>query len=459
MGTTPKSELFSPQSAPRRDTWSSSYSSRSSGWSSTQANALEQSLLATRLLSAEERTRDSRGDIGLSVFPGRQELFSQSAPAAALQQQFRTLRPEFIALHELGASWSRKFLRGMAAATGRTVQQLDIRREGSGTTLATVDYVECPTTHGGVLRIYSTDLPPSHTLDDATRQQVGFVLLAHARLSVVLVGDMASTGMHAAFGPLHQAMLEGPWPNRHMLLLPLTTAGALATVGTDLSDDTGVTVRTTPQVLRNADAWGFISGTWNRLRDELSHRGTGYAGQSVVLPELPGARRPASAQPAVQASSKDDMAALPASPEYSAPPSAPSSGLQAVADETRGLDALVEGISALAGCEACGIFQPRNEQAALPAIVKSGSTLALHGVTKERLAAQCHRWASQAAEGAQALGASAALESARFDLSNLHFFLRRLPGRPGLLLLAAFARDEQPMRYELQLRRLESELR
>src|SRR5258705_264099 len=97
-------------------------------------------------------------------------------------------------------------------------------------------------------------------------------------------------------------MITGPWPNRHLLLLPLSTANALVTQGMELARGTGVNVRTTPQVARPADAWNFISSTWTRLREELGPRvaPTGSPAARTTMPQAP--QRPA--EPALGAPQK-----------------------------------------------------------------------------------------------------------------------------------------------------------
>ena len=79
------------------------------------------------------------------------------APAEALQQQFEHLQPNFIAVHDIATSSSRKLLTGIAAASGRAVQKLVIRRQGYGTALATVEFVELPTADNQLLRLYTTE--------------------------------------------------------------------------------------------------------------------------------------------------------------------------------------------------------------------------------------------------------------------------------------------------------------
>ena len=207
-------------------------------------------------------------EIGRQIGGNERELFVSCAPAEALQQQFEHLQPNFIAVHDIATSSSRKLLTGIAAASGRAVQKLVVRRQGYGTALATLEFVELPTADNQLLRLYTTEADA----DTASRHAIARVLLAYSRLGVVMVGELPGHAIASALKPLHDDIIAGPWPNRNLLLLPLASASTLVTHGLDLGRGTGVAVRTTPQVARPADAWAFITGTWSRLREQTPSR-------------------------------------------------------------------------------------------------------------------------------------------------------------------------------------------
>ncbi|HEX6363826.1 MAG TPA: hypothetical protein VFZ93_12770, partial [Albitalea sp.] len=203
---------------------------------------------------------NGRSELGRPVGEHRHELFVAGEPGVALQQQFERLPAEFIAIHDVATSASRKLIAGIASASKGAVQRLAVRRQGPGTPLVTLEFVELPTAEGPRLRIYATECDA----DPATRDEVALALLGFSTLGVLLVGDAPGASISGVFQPLHDRMVAGPWRNRHLLLLPLSTANALVTQGMELSRGTGVNVRTTPQVARPADAWNFISSTWTR---------------------------------------------------------------------------------------------------------------------------------------------------------------------------------------------------
>ena len=55
-------------------------------------------------------------------------------------------------------------------------------------------------------------------------------LLANSRLGVVMVGELPSHALEAAFKPLRDEILAGTWSNRHLLVLPLSGGSTVATL-------------------------------------------------------------------------------------------------------------------------------------------------------------------------------------------------------------------------------------
>ena len=230
-------------------------------------------------------------DVGRQTRANEHELFVSCNPAPAMQQQFEHLRPEFIAVHDIGTSSSRKLLASIATASGRAAQTLVIRRQGYGTALATIHFVELPSAGGTRLRMYSTDCET----EPSWRQSLAHMLLAFSRLGVIMVGDRDAAEIASVLGRLRDSIARGPWQNEQVLLLPLGSASNLVNHGMELARGTNVNVRTTPQVTRATDAWGFISGTWNRLTD----KSPAAQGNVAALAKLVAAAGPQTATRAV----------------------------------------------------------------------------------------------------------------------------------------------------------------
>jgi len=390
-------------------------------------------------LAAEQK------DIGRAVGENQRELFVSCDAGPAMQQQFEHLRPEFIAIHDVATHSSRKLLAGIAAASKGAVQKLSIRRQGYGTTLATLEFVELPTAEGASLRIYSTEADA----DTLSRHALARTLLAFSTLGVILVGDMPGHSMTGVFKPLHDDMIAGPWPNRHLLLLPLSTANALVTQGMELARGTGVNVRTTPQVARPADAWNFISGTWGRLREELRATAPPQP-QARPAPTMP-SRAHAPAQRAAADLGQRTMPEVGQRPTGPLPlrpmPAVPSQSTREAAARDP-LSRYVQQLSELTGMVSCCVFEVASGRDLVHAGASPGpADLAQHG--SDLLAAMLTT--------SRTLGLGHALPEAAITLGAHHLVLRAVPKHPGLALHAVLDKTHANLTLaRLQIMRMDA---
>jgi hypothetical protein len=219
---------------------------------------------ATQIVSDREAyLGQSQNDIGRRISDERVELFIAADIASSLQAQFVRMQPAFITLHDLGGSASLRLLASLAEATGTKVQQLMIRRQGHGVSLAVLQFVEIARTDNTPVRLYSTEI----NADGPTRGQVAKVMLGFAQVGVLLVGDLPPHVLTNQLQPLRDAMQRAAWPNQSQLLVPVGSGASLATHATYLAQGSRVSVRVTPHSNRPAQAWNFIAGAWNRLQE------------------------------------------------------------------------------------------------------------------------------------------------------------------------------------------------
>ncbi|MFL6663331.1 MAG: hypothetical protein ACJ8G7_14240, partial [Rhizobacter sp.] len=365
-------------------------------------------------------------DVGRAVGENVHELFVSCGAGEAMQQQFEHLRPEFIAIHDVATHSSRKLIAGIASASKSAVQKLVIRRQGYGNTLASVEFVELPTAEGHTLRIYATEADA----DTASRHALARMLLAFSTLGVILVGDVPGHSMTGIFKPLHEDMITGPWPNRQLLLLPLSTANALVTQGMELARGTGVNVRTTPQVARPADAWNFISSTWTRLREELGPR---------VAPAPPPVQMPRpTPDPLPRAATPLPLRPMPEVPGRGAAPAAAQDVLSRYVTQ----------LSHLTGMVSCCIFDVATGRDLRHAGASPGAVeLAEHGA--ELMAAMLGT--------SRTLGLGHAMPDAAITLGAHHVVLRPVPKHPGLAIHAVLDKTHANLTLaRLQIARMDA---
>ncbi len=406
-------------------------------WQATRA----QTSVATQFTEEREYlATESQSEIGRQTGLKERELFVSCAPDLAMQQQFEHAHPEFIAVHDVATNSSRRLLAGIAAASHRAVQKLVIRRQGYGTALATLEFVELPTSDGSSLRMYSTEADA----DTSARHGLAHMLLAYSRLGVLMVGDLPGHAIASALKPFHEFMVAGPWPNRQLLLLPLTAGSTLVAQGLEMARGTPVNVRTTPQVSRPADAWGFINGTWARIRD---------AAPGAVDGTSPAARESATreadyAQPddypnRVERRGPDRLAMRPM-------PSVPTAASRAAAAPKSLLERYVEQLSELPGMVSCCVFDVASGLEVSHAGARPGAAdLAMHG--KALLAGM--------SASSRSLGLGHTLPEAAITLNSHHLLLRAIPGHPGLALHAALDKSHANLTLaRLQVQRMDAML-
>jgi hypothetical protein len=401
-------------------------------WQATRA----QTALATQFMrDPDAYLSDEKNEIGRQVGANERELFVSCAPPEALQQQFDHINLDFIAVHDIGTTSSRRLLTGIAAASNRAVQKLYIRRQGYGTALATLEFVELPMSDGSKLMMFSTEADA----DTASRQGLAHTLLANSRLGVVMVGELPSHALEAAFKALRDEILAGSWSNRHLLVLPLSSSGAVATFAAELGRGTGVDVRTTPQVTRPADAWGFINGTWARIRENMPpSRGTPPpAARGGNFPRVAAAPTESASPPPAPLAMRP-MPAVPTT-RTRVPDNAVPSGL---------LDRYVRQLSELTGMVSCCVFELSSGRSVAHAGASPGADdLAMHGT--ELL--------SSIAGTCRALGLGHAIPDAAITLGAHHLLLRAVPKHPGMALHAVLDKTHANLTLaRLQVQRMDA---
>ena len=416
-------------------------------WEATRAL----SGMATQVMrdKDDERALAAR-QVGRQVGPALWELFVVIDAAEAMQQQFEVLRPEFVALHDIGTLSSRRMLAGLAAATGRPVHQLHIRRQGLGMPLAAIEFVELPIDDGQPpLRMYSTEVDA----DTQQRRRLARTLLGHSRLGVVIVGDLPPHALATALLPLHDGIKEGPWLNRELLMLPLASAAALAGQASHLAIGTTVTVRTTPQVSRPAEAWNYLRGTWNKLRQGLQQDSDVLlaeirdAAATATVPSTAAADSSAEASTSVLESASSaapaaERAPLPLQPM---PPVRSAAGPAAPVDPA--LATYIRKCGELKGMISCCVFELATQRTVGHAGQRPGPAA---------LASQGAALMSALAEAAQALNLGDAPPDAAVTFGSHHLLLRAMPARRGLAMQAVLDRGVANLTLvRLQLQRLD----
>jgi hypothetical protein len=399
-------------------------------WEATRA----QTGMATQLMrDKDDYLADAYRHVGRQTGASQWELFVACEPSDAMQQQFEALRPEYIVLHDIGTQSSRRMLAGLAAAAGRPVHELHIRRQGLGMSLARIEFIELVIEPAHPpLRLYATEVDA----DTAQRRRLARTLMAHSRLAVAMVGDLPPHALATALLPLKDAIAEGPWLNRELLLLPLAGASALAAQAAHIAKGSPVKVLTTPQVTRPTEAWAYLRASWEKIRE-------GLADDVVTLPRLLDPVRP----PAPAGTAP----AAPAAPPVRTPlpmqpmPAVRAAETPAAADPV--LATYLRKCGELKGLVSCCIFELATQRTLGHVGARPGpAVLASHGASLM----------ASMAEASHALNLGDAPPDAAITLGNHHLLVRTVPARSGLAMHAVLDKAQANLTLvRLQLLRLD----
>jgi hypothetical protein len=404
-------------------------------WEATR----QQSSMATQVMvDSTSELPKSQQQVGRRISDAQWELFVACEAAEALQQQFETVQPEYAVLHDIGTQSSRRMLQGLAAAMQRPVHQLHIRRQGVGMPLARLEFVELPVgPDQPPLRLYTSETDA----DTAQRRRLARTLLSHSRLGVIMVSDLPPHALATALMPLRDAIVEGPWHNRELLMLPLAGASSLGGQAAQLSRGSKMKIRTTPVVTRPAEAWGYLRASWNKLREQLSEDAIHIPEIFDLMPAAVAAHASAHAPaPAAAGTSRSPLPMQPMPEVRAAVAPAP-----AVADPV--LATYMRKCGELKGMVSCVIFELATQRTISHTGTRPGPAgLAAHGASLM----------ASMAEAANALNLGDAAPDAAITLGAHHVILRAVPGRRGLAMHAVLDKSQANLTLvRLQLQRLD----
>jgi hypothetical protein len=354
----------------------------------------------------------ARNDVGRRISDDQVELFVTGDVAQALQREFALHTPEFIALHDVGMSASLRLLSSLAGAAGARVQRLSVRRQGHGVALAVLQFVEVPLSDNSVVRVYSTDV----NADGASRSQIARALLAFSRLGVLMIGELPPHALAAQFGPLHDALLQGPWPNRDLLLVPLGSGAALAAQGAQLGHGSAVGVHITPHAAKPKHVWTFIGGAWNRLHGAANGERAlpTELSRAVPKPRVPSTE--ATTEPMPLESIESQRGPLGMQPTMPMPMPVPGA---------TPWQAYAERCALIKGCLAACVFDTHSLQVLAHAGGPPGG---------DRLAQQGATLLAAMNDASRTLGLGPANADASITLTHHHLVVRPMQGHPGVAL-------------------------
>jgi hypothetical protein len=393
--------------------------------------------MATQIMARESDDPRLAGaqEIGRLVGPNHRELFVSCDAAEALRQQFTHLESSHIALHDVGGNSSRQLLRQLATLGGTPVQQLVVRQQGYGTTLASLEYCSYSLPDGRKVQVYSSDTQTT----PSAKQAITRVLLELSHTSIVLLSDLpgqgSANGLRTAMHMVHAAS----WTCPNLLILPLGSAAAAAATAqsSQVVQRHGMLVRAAPQPSRPADAWSYILGFWQKNLNRGRLAAPASSGPQIVPLTL---NLPADPPPPVVAAS--------VAPPWPAPrassPVSPEPTSASTAQVSADLNSYVSLVSQMTGLLSCCVFDI-NQGAALAYTGRGPSSIEM-----ARQGSAMLRALQMARLG---LNLSEAAQEVLISSDRHHQVVRPIPGQPDIALHCLLDRhktNQSLVRFQLQ---------
>jgi hypothetical protein len=356
-----------------------------------------------------------------------QELQADGDPNQALLQELSRKLPTYVALHEIQNGRSLATVQGLAHRFGREMKSLQIRQRSTGHVLASIPYVDLDLDAQGTMRVFACDIDATA----AHRQRLTRSLLAFSTMAVLIIPDQARGSVATQLEAWRQQMMQEPWINRHMLVMPMSSTAGAVIRHVQLGRSTPVAVRVTPAAPTVHEAWKFLSGAWGRVRSTETRPSThsGFIGLGEA-PARTDAEKPQASTDSLslweQASGFSDSA-------WDASGFGNSKSGQGAANDyqscspTDQLEFHVQRIKDLDGVLAVNLFDVNTGLS----VAKAGSerfstTLAQHGMLL----------LSTAGHGARMLGCGESAPDITVQWADKNLVLRHVPNRPHLAIAA-----------------------
>lgn len=334
--------------------------------------------VATQIMEEQAPTQALR-DLGKQVSPTLRELFVVCDPSEALRQHFELGVTPFVLLHDLGTTAARAFLQGLSERSGWRLQTLSIRRQGFGTVLASLSYLDCPLA-SGTLRVYLADVQAEPREQVAVRRLLSGLATAHVLIGALQPPPNVAARVAAWRDDLLAAQTSGRFA---VLALPQVRDPDWMMSLSALARTPRWQVEVGPASQTVAANWTLMATYWNRLAQTAAPGAVPQIDRLNLswTPEAPPAPRVPTPMPVVNG------AAASAAPQAAAPAVTLAAHLGALLSQTGALRACV---FALANREvwaqtagANGAEMAEQGHALLMSVARMGSSLAVGRSVRE----------------------------------------------------------------------------
>lgn len=223
---------------------------------------------ATAILESVATEVNERGQM---VDSHLRDLVVAGSPAQAIRDHFASTRADLdtasrlIALFDPTGVWAAAVIKALSDASGRPIERLHLREQGTLRTLAMIERTTLERRHEDALRIYHADVR-APGIDNAS---VPLALMERSHMTAVIVGAMQPHAIDEMLETLQTAVRHPNWRCPTLLfMLPPNAVWIANKIG--MADwPARLKVQVLNEALTSASAvWNALLGMWNRVKKE-----------------------------------------------------------------------------------------------------------------------------------------------------------------------------------------------
>lgn len=228
----------------------------------------DQGFAATAILETVATEVNDRGQM---VDSHMRDLVVAGSPAQAIRDHFTATRADLetatrlIALYDPTAVWASAVIKALSDASGRPIERLHLREQGTLRTLATIERTTLERRNEDLLRIYHADV----RAPGADNAAVPFALMERSHMTAVIVGAMQPHAIDQMLNTLQAAVHSPNWRCPTLLFMLPPNAVWIANKIGMIEWPTRLKVQVLNEALTSASAvWNSLLGMWNRVKKE-----------------------------------------------------------------------------------------------------------------------------------------------------------------------------------------------
>ncbi|MBL0731162.1 hypothetical protein [Piscinibacter sp. HJYY11] len=228
----------------------------------------DQGFAATAILESVATEVNDRGQM---VDSHQRDLVVSGSPAQAIRDHFTATRADLetatrlIALYDPTAVWASAVIKALSDASGRPIERLHLREQGTLRTLAMIERTTLERRNEDMLRIYHADVRAPGTANAA----VPLALMERSHMTAVIVGAMQPHAIDEMLDTLQAAVRHANWRCPTLLFMLPPNAVWIANKIGMIEWPARLKVQVLNEALTSASAvWNSLLGMWNRVKKE-----------------------------------------------------------------------------------------------------------------------------------------------------------------------------------------------